>query len=300
MRWLEQRALGTKLAAGFVFVISVAAAVGLGNLLSQQTLREEMVQLYNTELLGVAAAKDAQIIYLSIGRQLRQAALAGPGRGRDEALRELAATNEALQTSLSVLRTKLMRHDTQAALRDFDTHFASYQANVDRAVAMLVKNQEADAASFISSDAFARPGGAANAALGQLIQLKDAGAKAASERALAQSDEALRMTGVLLGGGLLGSLVIGWLSFRSIHGPAEQLRQAVEKLAAGQYDTDVPYLTYRNDVGSMAKSIQVLQAGARQIDDESWLKKNVAGISQALQGAPTFTAMSQTDRKSVV
>ncbi|MFY7905535.1 MAG: GAF domain-containing protein, partial [Burkholderiaceae bacterium] len=44
----------------------------------------------------------------------------------------------------------------------------------------------------------------------------------------------------------------------------------------------------------MAKSIQVLQAGARQIDDESWLKKNVAGIYQAKQGAPTFTAMSQT------
>ncbi|HRK38291.1 MAG TPA: PAS domain S-box protein, partial [Burkholderiaceae bacterium] len=294
LRWLEQWALATKLAAGFVFVISVAAAVGVGNLLSQQALRAQMDALYQTELLGVSAAKDAQIIYLSIGRQLRQAALAGPGRARETALKELAATSEALQAALGVLRTKLIRHDTQAALRDFDSHFASYQANVDRAVAMLAKNQEADAASFISSDAFSRPGAAANVALGQLIQLKDAGAKAASERALAQSDEALRITAVLLVVGLLGSLAIGWLSFRSIHVPAEQLRKAVEKLAAGQYDTDVPYQTYRNDVGSMAQSIQVLQAGARQIEDESWLKKNVAGISQALQGAPTFTAMAQT------
>ena len=292
LRWLEQRALATKLAAGFVFVIGVAAAVGLGNLLSQQALREEIKVLYDSELLGVAAAKDAQIVYLAIGRQLRQAALAGPGRVREAALKELATTNDALQAALAVLRTKLLRADTQAALREFDSHFATYQANVDRAVAMLGKNQETDAASFISSDAFSRPGASANAALVRLIELKDAGAKAASERALEESATAMQLTGVLLLGGMLGSLVIGWLMFRSIHLPSDQLRKAVEKLAAGQYDTDVPYQAYRNDVGSMARSIQVLQAGARQIDDESWLKKNVAHISQTLQGASTFTAMA--------
>ena len=85
LSWLEQRSLAAKLAAGFVFVIGVALAIGVVNLLSQQALRKELVELYDKELLGVAAAKEAQIVYLAIGRELRQAALAGPGRARDAA-----------------------------------------------------------------------------------------------------------------------------------------------------------------------------------------------------------------------
>ena len=294
LSWLEQRSLAAKLAAGFVFVIGVALAIGVVNLLSQQALRKELVVLYDNELLGVAAAKEAQIVYLAIGRELRQAALAGPGRARDAALKEVANTNGALQAALATLRSKLLRTETQAAVREFDGHFAAYQANVDRGVAMLLKGAEADAASFISSDAFARPGVGANAALGKLIVLKEAGAKDASERAIEQSSQTIRVTAGLLGGGLLGSLLIGWLVFRSILRPSTRLRQAVEQLAAGQYDIDVPYQSYGNDVGSLARSIHVLQAGAQQIGNESWLKKNVAHVSQSLQAASSFIAMAQT------
>jgi two-component system sensor histidine kinase/response regulator len=294
LRWLEQRALATKLAAGYVFMLCVAAAIGWSSLQAQTELRERLRETYELELVGVAAAKDAQSVFLGMGRLIRQAALVGPGKGRDAALKELADTSTSLQTALTVLRPKLFRPQTQAALREFESLFPIYQANVDKAVALLDKNLVSEASAFIASETFAKPGLAANAAMRRVVQLNDAGAKLAVENALARSDEIQRLTGLLIAGGLLGGLVIGWLSFRSIHVPAEQLRKTVENFAAGQYDTDVPYLTYRNDVGSMARSIHVLQAGARQTDDESWLKRSLAQIAQSLQGAQTFTTMAHT------
>jgi PAS domain S-box-containing protein len=43
----------------------------------------------------------------------------------------------------------------------------------------------------------------------------------------------------------------------------------------------------------LARSVQVLQDGARQMDDQSWIKSHLAQISNALQSADSFSGLTQ-------
>ena len=217
--WLERRTLLVKLAAGLVFVLGLSMVMVGVNLLSQRQLHEEMVALYEEELLGVAAANELQVFYLTMGRELRQAALAGPGIKREVALKAVADAAERLQGAAIGLRARLMRNEAKAALREFEESLAVYKANVSSAVALLVNGAEGAAAGYITSDAFRNPGAVANVNLGRLIAVKEADAKAASEAAIEQSVLALRLTWMLMLGSLGGGVLVGWLMYRSVQVP---------------------------------------------------------------------------------
>ena len=277
--WLERRTLTVKLTAGLVFVLGLCILMGGVNLLSQRSLHSEMVVLYQKELLGVAAAKELQVHYLTIGRELRQASLTGPGPRREAALKTVADAAANLQSAAIDVRGRLFRDDTKTALREFEESFAAYKANVDSAAAMLLKGAEGAAASFIASDTFRNPGFAANASLARLVALKEDGAKAASEEAIEASLLAIRLTWMVMLAALGGGALVGWLMHRSVQVPTARLQEAVEKLAHGHLDIQVPYQDYPNEVGSLARSVSVLQAGSLQIENESWLKKNLVHLA---------------------
>ena len=97
---LERRSLATKLVLGFSVLMLFTLAIGIANLATQRTMRDDLQVLYEKEMLGVSNAKDAQIDYLAIGRELRQAALAGPGKAREAALKAVTESDAALQAEL--------------------------------------------------------------------------------------------------------------------------------------------------------------------------------------------------------
>ena len=82
-RWvtaLEARTLQSKLVTGFLALLLIAVALGIEGVLSQGHLRDDIQGIYEHELLGVIAAKDAQIDFAWIARSVRQAVLASdPG-----------------------------------------------------------------------------------------------------------------------------------------------------------------------------------------------------------------------------
>jgi PAS domain S-box-containing protein len=290
---LERRSLATKLVLGFSILMLFTLAIGIANLVTQRTMRDELQVLYEKEMLGVANAKDAQIDYLTIGRELRQAALAGPGKARETALKAVTESDAALQTELTALRGRLFRSETRAALLDFEREYAQYKANFEKATALLNRGAEAEAARFIASDEFRRPGVAANEALATLTAIKEAGARTTTDEAIEASNLAIQSTAISLGVALGLSLLIGGLIARSIQRPTETLRDAVESIAAGKLDIAVPFTNYNNEVGSLARSIEVLQTASLQIESESWLKNHLAQCAQAMQAAPSFTTLAQ-------
>ncbi|TXH87877.1 MAG: PAS domain S-box protein, partial [Rhodoferax sp.] len=290
---LERRSLATKLLLGFAVLMVFMLGIGLSNLVSQRNLRDDLQLLYEKELLGVSNAKDAQIHYLTIGRELRQASLAGAGKARDVALQAMADNDEALQREIDALRGRLFRSSTKAALVVFEREYGVYKSNVAKASALLEQGAEAQAAAFVASEEFRRPGASANDALAKLTAIKEAGARATTEAAISASNQALQSTAIALAAALGLSVSIGWIIARSIQRPTQTLREAVESIAAGKLATEVPFMHYNNEIGSLARSIQVLQSASRQIETESWLKNHLAQCAQAMQSAPSFTTLAQ-------
>ena len=58
---LERRSLATKLVLGFAVLMLLTLAIGIANLVTQRTMRDELQVLYEKDMLGVSNAKDAQI-----------------------------------------------------------------------------------------------------------------------------------------------------------------------------------------------------------------------------------------------
>ncbi|MBK7654859.1 MAG: methyl-accepting chemotaxis protein [Betaproteobacteria bacterium] len=78
---------------------------------------------------------------------------------------------------------------------------------------------------------------------------------------------ALLAVGVALG------LMAAWTITRSIRQPLQELGEALELLASGQLDQVIPHTDKRNEIGSTAKSVAIMQQGAMALRDERWVKQ---------------------------
>ena len=86
--------------------------------------------------------------------------------------------------------------------------------------------------------------------------------------------------------GLIGGSLFAYSVIKSVTTPLAALGRAVERLAAGELNIQVPYGGYKNELGDMARSIASLQAalkiGANLQDTENKQAHNVAETTKAI------------------
>ena len=293
MAALERRSLPTKLLLGFAVTLAVALGIGVSNLLVLRGLTANLEQLYDLEMLGVSNAKDAQIDYLTMGREVRQALIANDPDARQAAIKAEAAAEDELRKEMEQLRKRVFRQENVARLAQFETEYAKYRGNIARALDLLSQGRNVEAASFVASNEFKHVGVAANEALAGVTANKEENARLSKEAAVAAATQAHTQTIVLLAGGLLFSALFAWLITASIRRPLGRVKQAVEHLARGELGIVVPHTEFNNEIGELARAVQVLQGGARVLEEAGWLKSNLAQIAAALQSARSFTEIAQ-------
>ena len=292
-RSLEQWTLGKKLASGFILLMLFAIGVGLINLRAQQTLIAQIKQLNDKELLGVSAARAAQVQYSTIGRGLRQALLAGSGPERVIALKEIDEAEIALGNDINELRATLHQSVNMRRLQTFETELAVYKANREKVLELMRVGHDEAARVYLTSAEFRAPGVAANTAITELAEAKEKQARDGVDRAIAEAAHMVRIAVMLLTLGTVLSVLIALLVARSIRKPIASIQRAVQKLADGELSAQVPCTDYANELGEVARSVRVLQQGATAMDNMSWVKGNLAEISNALQSVNSFSELSQ-------
>ncbi len=79
--------------------------------------------------------------------------------------------------------------------------------------------------------------------------------------------ESLNLWSVIIG---IFSLILGvalwWLTSRSIVGPVQAMTSAMEKLANGDLSVDVPALDRGDEIGAMARTVEVFKENALQVE----------------------------------
>ncbi|BAE52950.1 response regulator [Paramagnetospirillum magneticum] len=290
---LERLRLTTKLVLGFSVFLLMIVGLGLYSLLVQRGLNDEIQTLYTRELVGISSLKDGRIELAKMGRALRQAILAREPAERDRALRQLSQAEAALHTEMSHVRPTLVREENRRNLARFDDGFKDFKANVDQAVALLRTNP-ADAAVFVATPAFQLVAAASDEALEAVVRVKERGAQESARLAQEGYERGQRLTLLLLlGGGGMG-LLFAVLIGMSIRRPATRVRDVVEKLVGGQLDQAVPHTDYPNEIGALARSIDVLRGEALQMESQRWVKTHLANLSAELQAATTMAGLAQT------
>jgi two-component system sensor histidine kinase/response regulator len=290
---LERRTLKAKLLLGFVVLMGLAVVIGIDALVGQRRLSNEFRQMYEKELLGISAIKEARFEYAQIGRTVRMVILSRDSAERDRALKLLVSSELAMNKAIAETRERSYREEGKRQLAKFEENYTAYRRNVDRAVAMAQKGQMDEARDYVSSIDFQRPGIAANENLAAMAKVKEDGAKEAVLKgdAVAEYEEFTTLF-LLVGGAVLG-LLFGLLIARSIRQPTLEIRESVEQLARGHLDQKVPHTDYPNEVGDLARAIEVLQTEARLMEAQRWIKSHIAEISGDLQQATSFTDLSK-------
>jgi two-component system sensor histidine kinase/response regulator len=72
------------------------------------------------------------------------------------------------------------------------------------------------------------------------------------------------------------------------------VRDAIQSLAAGKLETEIPFANRPNEIGEIGRSLATLQQGARERETQSWLKSETAATTLRLQSAEDFSAFSNS------
>jgi two-component system sensor histidine kinase/response regulator len=95
----------------------------------------------------------------------------------------------------------------------------------------------------------------------------------------------------LLFGGVL--LICSAIIFtRSITRPLRVICDRIDGLASGELAEEVPFQQQRNEIGEIGRGVAVLQGVYRRMEEERWVKSNIAEIAARLQAATDFGELS--------
>ncbi len=108
---------------------------------------------------------------------------------------------------------------------------------------------------------FARAGAAIDEAVGAMRASFDEAARQAETAAAGNLDWTNRAVVIAVGGVLALGVLLGWLIGRSIARPIASLTASMESIAGGALDSDIPALARRDEMGAMARALQVFRDG---------------------------------------
>ena len=86
---------------------------------------------------------------------------------------------------------------------------------------------------------------------------------------------------------LFGAFVIG-MTFRLITRPIVRMTELMTRLAAHDHSIEVRQLTRRDEIGEIARALQVFKEMSIETSGQTWLKSTVTTISNKLQGATSY------------
>ncbi len=117
------------------------------------------------------------------------------------------------------------------------------------------------------------------------IDLNEQIAVDVGDEAMSEIARAKRMAMFVAIGGVVLSALIGGLILRSIIVPIARLRDSVESIAKGDYSRAVPFTGAHDETGELARSVDVLKAGAAAMERQRWIKSSAAELIALLQDA---------------
>ena len=292
---LEKLKLSSKLLIGFSVGLLIAILIGVNAIMSLNEMSEQAQAIYEQDLLGISHLKEANINLIYMGRSMRQMMLAPDAAGREKARAAIDRASVTLQAELAEARKTISREENKKQLAKFDASFEQYRRNVNRATALLEKEgfRASEAAAYISSPEFINVGNEADDTLTAMTKVKEEAAHKTAQALTDLSEKSRNVSLVLILIGLVLGCIAGLIMGGSIKRPSDRLRISVEELAAGKLDDTIPHTDYKNEIGVMARAIQVLQNVCRGMDNQRWIKTNVAEISSRLQHAEDYSGLAR-------
>jgi PAS domain S-box-containing protein len=292
MRWFANRNIHVKLLLSFLPLVLIV----IGALLFASAEMEHIKARYNALL-------DNKVKAITALARTNQRAIQ-----INQELYELIAENDADQSSrieAEIERTVREYHeliseakrsspDDASRIASVERHFDDFITETQVLRARARKETDRDALDFMR--ARVRPlfilTRAASASLGDVMR---GDLEKASAAASAETDWAIRLTWLAVVSGFVLSLITALAIARvGIARPLQHIRDAIRDVAGGRHDRPVPYRELTNEVGEIARDLDVLQQGVCERAVQSRLKAQVAALAESLQRSRDYASFAGT------
>ncbi len=291
---LEKRTLVSNLLVGFGVLLLTILLLGINSILTVREINRQASELYQNELLAISHIKEADINLILIGRSLRQFILSPSEGGRADAKVRLEQAMLKLRKELDATAKIIQEEQVKQLLDEFELEFGQYKRNVNAVIELVDENAEHQTAAiaFISSNRFSQTVDVADQTLSRMARAIEDRAQMKAETLAWHSKSIQRLNIGLILAGLFFGAIVGALIGRSIKGPADRLRGAIDVLAKGEVNGTIPLTDYPNELGVIARGVEQLQSVYREMEFQRWGKTHLAEIATCLQQAENFSDLS--------
>ncbi|KAA0580456.1 HAMP domain-containing protein [Azospirillum sp. B21] len=257
---------GRVFAAPLMGIVLTVAALVLADRESEQALTAvDGIHSEAAERLGRVdrLVAIAYVIHSDVSRHL---ALSGSGieEAKLQAMRDAIAANLGkARTAIVELRALPLAEAERAMLDDVSARLGAYAKAVDE------MNQMAAIDRLIGIPMMAHTDAQFAALTDKVMETQAAIGRSTAAATQATRDAtaaARRDFALVMGGLLLAMMAAGLVLARSITRPLQQLSRTTTELAAGKLDGVVEGGWMRNEIGAMARALEVFQTNAREVE----------------------------------
>ncbi|MNM25624.1 Signal transduction histidine-protein kinase BarA [compost metagenome] len=290
---LERLSLGSKLIIGFAALLALILLLGVQSLRTQYSLRSEMQQLYQQDLVGIQHMQELRVQLPRLTQALQRAVATSNANTRISARAQMEAAQTRLLEALAQVRPTLRRQSSVTRLAAFDVLLQRLRKNGEQALELAGKGALGQALTLLNSEEFLALEQESDALLILIENNKEADIHDTAKNLADYAQRSSTITYVLLLGGSTLALLLAWLVSRSIRVPLNRVRAAVDELAAGKLDSRIPHTDLHNETGDLARAIATLQLEACQLERQRWVKGHASLLQVDLQQAETPQQLAQ-------
>ncbi|EJL96986.1 PAS domain S-box [Pseudomonas sp. GM102] len=290
---LERLSLRSKLIIGFAALLVLILVLGVQSLRTQYSLRYEMQQLYQQDLVGIQHVQEIRVRLPHLLLALQRAVATSNADIRISARAQMDVAQERLHEALEQVRPTLRRQSSLNSLLAFEVVLQRLQKNGDEALELAGKGSLGQALMLLNSKEFLAREQESEELLLQIEKNKEADIYDTAKNLAEYAQHSSTITYVLLLGGSTLALLLTWLVSHSIRVPLNRVRAAVDELASGKLDGQIPHTELRNETGDLARAIATLQLEACQLERQRWVKAHASLLQVDLQQAETPQQLAQ-------
>ena len=276
--------------------IPLVAFVGLGFLVRVQITRLESLSRFvvDVQVQSIAALGNILRSFEETRLSLRTFLLTTDDAGRREALSVLRERQAELNRLVARYADTLISdaEDRRMCLQ-FQDLVRQWSTETEKLIRLSAEGRDEEAKSGLLSGAMADMALRGPTTLQEWIRYNERLATTAGAAALSAIQEARRNLLIALSTAMALSAILGFVTFRRIVHPIRGLQTSIEAIASGDYVHPVPFTGATDETGALARSIDVLKAGAATMAEQRWVKANIAKLTAALQTALSHDQFGQ-------
>jgi methyl-accepting chemotaxis protein len=268
MSWLNNFKIALKVS----LIVALMATVTLGTVIFA-TQRMRMADDANTDIVtrvdksttfAVRAARMAEN-YVSSAFQL---AAETTDEGNAKYLAQTDSSRKAYESTMATVLKDLPEKQAiiEPTMADFQKAFAACDPGIKYAATTNTPDENLKAAQRLKAECVP-PAELAIKAQVKMVDDLIASSKKVSDELTEQADFAIRMVWISAGFGLfLGLAVALWIGIKGLSQPIARLKSAMEALAGNNLSVDVPGTGRRDELGDMARTVEVFKKNGIEVE----------------------------------